>query len=959
MRSTRMVGRDGELALISNMAVEARQGVPRLLVVDGEAGIGKSRLVAEAVAALGHPSDLVATGHCAALVGHAIPFGVVNDLVRDVARQRGPDVVADAVAALGTSSRADVLDTVTALVEGLAADRLCWLVVEDVHWADGSSLELFDYLVHVVAASRLFVLITRRTHDQPPSAGLERFVTELVRRPHGDRLELERLGADEVREQVADILASEPRPEVVARAVALGQGNPFLTEEVVAAPTAGPGSLGRSMLSRVSELSVEGQQLVRAAALDEGHLTHDLVARVLGSDPAVTAEAAAEAVAAHVLEVDDSGRGYRFRHALLREAVSESLLPAGRQAGHRRWAEELAADPAPWGVLEGTIAAAHHWYESDDLPAAFTGAVQAVDAAERLQAAEEHLQLDLRVLELWPRVEDPRGLATHQRIDFAWDAFAAVGSCQAWEAGLALAERELDHPDAAADPVWRVNLQLERTGCLQQLGRDIDWSPLVEQVDVLLSMVPEEGNNLLSRTLVACQGDLWWAGWVEEADRLLARATEMSRQNLDHVRVVDANPDYVRNAVETAWLVDAALAERAWRDGRTNDAIDTMARLCSEAAGAGYPGWVTRRMPTVLSSMLTMAGRSREALVHARRAFDQGDHPRLSRGDAFHAVEALWEAHFDLGEWDEAHEWLDLAADLGVTGIQSGLRHLAQCRLSCLRGDPRRAEVALDEASVHLWRTATPVVPPRLRTWSRVLLVHSQGRTREALELVSSALADRPRFPDELEWPELLLAARVVADAGTPDPEPWVQRLRSAAGDVHRHGAAGAAWSAHLEAELLRLTGSTDPDPWEEAVEAWSRVERRHEQAWSLLRLGESRLRRHDRAGAWEPLRAALEIARRLRAAPLVTAVTGVARSARLDVGLDPPDPRALPLTERETEVLRLVADGRTNGEIARALFISPKTASVHVSHILTKLGVHTRTEAAVVAHRHAQSTSV
>jgi DNA-binding CsgD family transcriptional regulator len=237
------------------------------------------------------------------------------------------------------------------------------------------------------------------------------------------------------------------------------------------------------------------------------------------------------------------------------------------------------------------------------------------------------------------------------------------------------------------------------------------------------------------------------------------------------------------------------------------------------------------------------------------------------------------------------------------------------------------------------------------------MLAQSGGRYDEALELVSAALAERPRFPDRLEWPELLLATRVVVDAGAPDPESWAERLRSAAADVHRHGAAGLAWSTHLEAELLRLTGSIDPDPWEDAVAAWSRVERLHEQAWALLRLGECRLRGHDRSGAREPLSRALEIARGLRAAPLVAAVTAVARRARLDVGLAAPDPQALPLTERETEVLRLVAAGRTNGEIARALFISPKTASVHVSHILTKLGVHSRTEAAVVAHRHAQSS--
>ncbi len=120
------------------------------------------------------------------------------------------------------------------------------------------------------------------------------------------------------------------------------------------------------------------------------------------------------------------------------------------------------------------------------------------------------------------------------------------------------------------------------------------------------------------------------------------------------------------------------------------------------------------------------------------------------------------------------------------------------------------------------------------------------------------------------------------------------------------------------------------------------------------MRLGECHLRNRDRARAVEPLATALQIGRRLKAEPLIEAVTRVARPARLDIGLQPPDPqRALALTLREADVLRLVAAGRTNGEIARELVISPKTASVHVSHILAKLGVHTRTEAAAIALRH------
>jgi DNA-binding CsgD family transcriptional regulator len=169
-----------------------------------------------------------------------------------------------------------------------------------------------------------------------------------------------------------------------------------------------------------------------------------------------------------------------------------------------------------------------------------------------------------------------------------------------------------------------------------------------------------------------------------------------------------------------------------------------------------------------------------------------------------------------------------------------------------------------------------------------------------------------------------------------------------------------AAWHALGLAERSRLDRRPDPAAWAAAVAAWERLGQPYRAAYAGFRHAEALMASGDRDAAATALGGAAEITGRLGARPLHDEVTALARRARLDLGPTAPPPQEaapgpageLGLTPRELEVLGLVAAGRSNRQIAQALFISPKTASVHVSNILAKLGVATRVEAAAVAHR-------
>ncbi|HET6560779.1 MAG TPA: AAA family ATPase [Marmoricola sp.] len=964
MRSTRLVGRVKETDELRHAVELARDGRPAFRLVDGEAGIGKTRLVTDVVCDLAQPGDLVAVGHSVAMGGSTLPYGVAADLVRDLVRQVGVDrVTAEGGAALTalTATREDpsarprtpgaITAGFVAVVERLAQDRLVCLVFEDVHWSDDASRELIDHLLRGIGPCRLLVVCTRRTHDAPVSSRLQQFVAELVRHPRADRVTLQRLDGDQVAEQVADILGRRPAPSELDRIVALGQGIPYLTEELVSAP-AEIAPVGDVMLARVNGLSPAARRLVHAAAVGEGQLWHALLGRACGLPDSGVDGAMTEVVAAFVLEPDESRERYRFRHALLREAVLSSLLPEERQRWHRRWAETLAADAGAMPAATAQIAVAHHWWQTDDVVRAFDAAVVAEEAAESIGASSEAAVQCQRLLELWPRVPDATSRTILTRQDYAWTARGALLDSGGWAAALALAERELAHPDARADPVWRIHLELSRSDLAQQLGERVRKTADVDaDVEALLAAPPD--SNLLTQTLVQYGVRLRDRGRLREAERLFDRAAEVSAVMTAPELLATGSPAGVATATREGWRVEAVRASQEWAGGFVERALQRLSRLQPEALSAGFDGLDPR---IEYAWFLNGAGRHREAAAVARGTVRVIEHPRLNRALWVVAVAPLLEALLALGEWDETQRWLDVAADVQPAGISA--EHLAfiTARLALGRGDLDIARGAIDCIRPRTSDDADDVGGPAI-WWHWVLaeVAAAGGQdavARKELDAVWAGVGWREMHLDA-PWEALVLAVRLEADRPAGDAEARLAVVRELAAEMNKAGDLGVAWSTQLEAELLRTAGSLDPGPWEATVAAWSRIGQLHAEGWALVRQAACQVAVGLRSPAGEALGRALATGHRLGARPLLDAVAGLARRARIDLGLEPGGPGSLPLTGREIEVLRLVAGGRSNSQIASELYISPKTASVHVSHILTKLDVHTRTEAAAVAFRH------
>jgi DNA-binding CsgD family transcriptional regulator/tetratricopeptide (TPR) repeat protein len=681
----------------------------------------------------------------------------------------------------------------------------------------------------------------------------------------------------------------------------------------------------------VQRLPEETQEILRMASAGGGHIEHRLLAAVCELDDAALSRGLRPAVAANVLVVD--GEGYAFRHDLIREAIHDDLLPGEHTRLHTRYAEALERDPSLVPSRRAAVELAHHWYSAHHATAALTSAWRAAEESRKSVAYAEALRMLSRVLELWDRVPDAAERIGDDHATVLERAAGMADHAGESERGVKLATAALNE---VTDLISRARL-LELRGQLAiRLGRVSGLDDLREAARIVPAEPPSKER---ARALAALAESLNHRAGGDEARAIAEEALWVARAAGDPF-------------AEAMSLLILACGEDYERGGTVLRAARLLeARTVAERAKLYRP---LLKATLYESDALESDGQHEQAAAVARAGIAQAAEYGLARTMGATLSVNLADPLISLGRWDEAETVIAEALErLPPPSHRSYLLRLSG-DVALARGDLDKAASAL-EAAEKLTARGPLGKAEELYPLCRLSceLSIARGRPAEALATIRDLLADPDlRTDSRYAWPVLVVGATACGDTGDVDT---LNVLRTRAEKLPIWGPIQRAHELTFHAAAARAEGLTDRAAWAAAVAAWEALDQPYGLARTLLRAAEADAAAGERAVAADRLRCAAELAERLGTRPLLELIDALARrvgsaaGARAAAGPAP----GLGLTPRELEVLRLVAAGRSNREIAEELFISIKTASVHVSNILGKLGVASRGEAAAAAYRH------
>ncbi|WP_322785129.1 helix-turn-helix transcriptional regulator [Streptomyces profundus] len=989
------VGRKAELAELVEALRRAEAGVSQAVVVGGEAGIGKTRLLEEFLAVAGAAGATTAVGASVELGADGLPFAPLVGLLRSLHRQLGPELVEAASEPTGdltrllpelgeapghlaggvdTVDRARMFELITRLFERLSQRRTLVLVLEDLHWSDRSTRELLAFFFRSVhPGARVMVLCSYRADDIHRRHPLRPFLAELDRLRTVQRIELTRLSGDEVAAQMAGILGTPPEATLAASVFARSDGNPFFVEELTVDPDPARGlteSLRDLLLVRVETLPEQVQDVLRVVAVGGSSVEHALLARVAGVPEPELLSALRDAVGARLLAATDDADGYRFRHALTREAVTDDLLPGERARLNRRYATALEAEPGLIAADELPTRLASYWECAGDRAKALPAVLTASVAAGRRFAYAEQLRLLERAQELWdaapeevratlrpaqpmwgyPAGEVPDGAGGANGpvgwVDLQAEAVVAASLAGQYDRANAICRGALRELDEIRLPLHAAWFWVQRAGMAEREVRGDGVHELSRAQELVRGLPPSEVHARVL-ALTAAWHSLQGPGpeQLEQAERAVSLA-----------RLV--------GATSTELYARYTLASLQADAGDSAGAVVEMRSVLRTVLDRGEVSLLGRCLVN-LSAVLADAGELRESLISIAEGIELADRYGLEETKSWLQANLAFVLTLQ-GRWDEAGSALDQARRQARSPHSEHVSRILAGQLAALRGD-------VDTAREAATAVRTKLSADRVRATFEVELARLEidlalltGEPQRSRDILRSARSDLQLGLTQLVWGLVSSAAMAEAegrgmpgaDEGRPEA---VALIRELTRSLPRNLPIRVALGLLVDAQLYRAESRDRPPHWAEAVDAIEPLDLPHHLAearygWaeSLLAAGEP----DARARAAEQLRAARETTLALGAAPLRERVERLAQRARLDLSARP-EPKAAPepgdtfgLTPRERDVLGLVAAGRSNRQIAEELFISPKTASVHVSNILAKLEVTSRGEAAAVAHR-------
>jgi DNA-binding CsgD family transcriptional regulator/tetratricopeptide (TPR) repeat protein len=981
-----LVGRETQVGQLLGALSRAKAGAPSTVLVQGEAGSGKSRLLREFLSLARDNGATTLYGACIDVSVGDLPFVPFRTALRHLVQDRSaPETeallgstwrnlhvllpeLAPAAGPLDQVGNATphVFEVVAAVIGALLRDRSVVLAIDDAQWADQSTLQLLRYLIQDGHPLSLLVVVSYR-REEPPLDSARRTAFEELSRAADEVVDVSPLDGDQVTELVRRI-GIELSTTSMARLKARCAGLPFLIEELVAAEHDGltrgiPRRVRDVVRLRLGALSRDAQLLVALVAIAARPLRHRVLQEAAQLPSRDFAEALDGALSANLLVADTRDRTYGFRHDVAREIVHDDLLTASRLELHVRLAVALQSDLPVDAYASRLCEVAHHWLQTEAHEEhALRSGYLAARASTRAHAHPEALRQYEHVLRLWSRVSDPEVILGADLVAVSTDAAEA----SRWAGNTAAAIRHIDRAIEALADVGDDAL----LAVLHARRAHYTWLDTGHLARALV--LPHRLGFAATRERVRAS-ELMQEGQY-------AQSVDVARSAVDLARAAGATGDEIRANI----ILGVGLSF----SGRPDIGIATIESAIQQAIREGsdeevIAGHINLTFALLNDGQMEAAARvAQDGMLEAAARGTAGSDGALLAANAGEALTRL-------GRLSEAESVVERGMDTRLPPAVASVLLLARAELDVLRGRFAEAIAHLNAISDHAlldddqFQQQMRAVEAELQMWNpSAVRTPVLGNLRIGL---GSAVAEGVGAED-VPLAARLLWLGVRADAegrALAEMSGDAERLRELVSDGRRLTARAAALTSDtvaagarrqletflllIEGEMSRLRADPDPRPWEQAaIVAESDP---YLSGYAIWRHGAAlrELRRRREAG--RAFRQAYRKAHGSEMRPLADAVASAGLSLGIRVGED--DPEHLPrqgahhpfnLTAREVEVLALLVQGLTNRRIASALRMTEKTASVHVSHILAKLSVNSRGEAVARAYevglaRHAVST--